>query len=173
MNKTMKTPLLFSVIAGLLLISSGCKNPEAVTAPRSMGTVSLYDSDGNMKCSFEATSREENIEESSHCGRIKNGFINLNGVPSTTKIWLIFGKTTNSLPPDPFRYCSKRPDLMLYGFELQTVKEPTTLPKILQIPDIKTLPPGQVVAPGLRLISKVGSALSDVNVSCFIVEGAQ
>jgi hypothetical protein len=155
----------FTTVHGLLIImllgNFGHALADSTDKAQSEGTISFYFRDGTPQCSFPGSPgtqlfvEKPNSNGSYPCKELKDGgYFELQGVPSTTRIWLIQGRPKTGQSSAVPKNCGLTSNVAFSWYELLTIKNPTTTPDKIITLDLKTLSPGDVVTPGLRFINR-------------------
>lgn len=163
--------LFFFAIATVLSVQNERLFAASAINHQVDGQLSLYFADGSPQCSFPVHSGGGHniyyfLDEGRPFCRIlhQGGFIKLDKVPSSTKIWLVQRDFSNlSGCTSDSRYNRV--------FELKTVKEPTTTESV-STNDIKTFADNSVIVPGLLAV-KIDSdrpGAKDERINCIEIQ---
>lgn len=88
--------------------------------------------------------------------------LELRRVPSATKIWLA------TINPYESGECSWDALKEAESVELLTIKEPTSIEEPIAIADLRTLQPGDIIKPGLKLIRH--DIPAGIGINCLFIE---
>ncbi|MCO8160807.1 hypothetical protein NJC38_01390 [Pseudomonas sp. 21LCFQ010] len=145
MNKSTIKRLRNCILAALLAGSANSFAHAPQADPLSQGAITFYYPDGSQQCSFEIYSRDiyfaEEGDSHNKCAYLQRGStFKITNAPSTVQIQLYHQLMTDW----GLRTYNRR--------QIKTIKEPTTITTPVAIADLRTLPAGSVVAPGVRYI---------------------
>jgi hypothetical protein len=146
---------------------------------QSEGTLSFYFSDGTPQCSFPANPGTQLFVEKPNssgnypCKLLKTGgYFELRDVPSTTRIWLVTGRPKQGQIASSPKKCGLSDFDAFSWYELLVIKNPTTTANKINTLDLNTLPPGNVIAPGLRFINRpvFQTPVNPNEINCVIIQ---
>lgn len=163
-------------IIWLLLLGTGAYAQQSSANSTPPGTLAIYYGNGDAPCTIPAQTSAvyfvKQVVSGTNCKNPENGdYLKLNNFPSATKLFLVNGRPRTGGEDFNTTYCGLHEDVSFGWWELKTIKESMSTDNIA-FGDIKTIPLGEVIAPGLVMVDRVrkGNPASPDDITCLIIE---